>query len=61
MELVYLGEFDEVKASSEQPDKEGVYLCFDQLTWYKLGQSITNPHGNKGYLSKLGIELEGLV
>jgi hypothetical protein len=61
MELIYLGEFDETKASIQKSDREGVYLCFDQQTWYKLGHSITNPHGNKSYLGKLGFELEGLV
>jgi hypothetical protein len=61
MELIYLGEFDEQKANTQLPDKEGVYLCFDQATWYKLGQAITNPHGNKGYLGKLENELFGLI
>jgi hypothetical protein len=60
MELIYLGEFDETKASVQKPDKEGVYLCFDNTTWFKLGQSITNPHGNKGHVGKLEFELEGL-
>lgn len=61
MELIYLGEFDEQKASTKLPDKEGIYLCFDQETWYKMGQAITNPHGNKGYLGKLEFELLNLV
>lgn len=61
MELIYLGEFDEEKSSTQQPEKEGVYLCFDQLTWYKLGHAITNPHGNKSYLGKLEFELIGLA
>jgi hypothetical protein len=61
MELIYLGEFDESKANTQKTDKEGVYLCFDKITWYKLGFAITNPHGNKSYLGKLGAELEGLL
>jgi hypothetical protein len=61
MELLYLGEFDEAKANTQTPDKDGVYLCFDKITWYKLGHSIANPHGNKSYLGKLGLELEAIV
>ena len=61
MELIYLGEFDEQKTITQLPEKEGIYLCFDQLTWYKLGHSITNPHGNKSYLGKLENELLGLL
>jgi hypothetical protein len=53
MELIYLSNFEEDKASGNLPSKDGIYLCFDELTWYKLGYAITNPHGNKAHLNKL--------
>lgn len=61
MELIYLGEFLEENASAKLPEKDGVYLCFDQQTWYKMGESIKNPNGNKSYLGKLEAELLSLV
>lgn len=61
MELIYLGDFDETKSTNQIPEKEGSYLCFDQINWYKLGHSIANPHGNKAYLGKLEAELLSLV
>ncbi len=61
MELIYLGDFDEAKSSTKSPQKEGVYLCFDQLTWYKLSEGVLNPNGNKKYLPKLEFELNALI
>jgi hypothetical protein len=61
MEQIYLGEFDEAKASEKKPDREGVYISFDENMWYQLGKAITGPNGNKSYLNKLSFELEGLV
>ncbi len=61
MELIYLADFDEEKANLQLPVNDGVYLCFDDKIWYKLGQSIMNPYGNKGYLAKLEKELSSLV
>ncbi len=61
MELIYLGDFDEDKSTNQLPEKEGSYLCFDQINWYKLGHAISNPNGNKAYLGKLEYELLSFI
>jgi hypothetical protein len=61
MEQIYLGEFDETKASDRKPNRDGIYLSFDETNWYQLGVAITGPNGNKSYVNKLGAELERLV
>jgi hypothetical protein len=47
MQLLYTCDFDDKTLEKDELKRDGLYLSFDEKTFYKLGEGIRNPVGNK--------------
>lgn len=60
MELIYKCEIIDENIRKRMPEDDGLFLSFEKGLWYKLGQGLVSPYGNKQQIKKLETFLENL-